>query len=119
MAEEKSGYPPTEKLYFKNAYLKEFTARVIGQEVRDGQRLVVLDRTAFYPESGGQPHDIGFLNGVKVNRVEEEDSVIFHYVQSELSGEEVHGQIDWERRFDHMQQHTGQHILSQAFYQVV
>lgn len=119
MAEEKNGYPPTEKLYFESAYLKEFTARVIGQEVRDGQRLVVLDRTAFYPESGGQPHDTGFLNGIKVNRVEEEDGVIFHYVESELSAEEVHGQINWERRFDHMQQHTGQHILSQAFYQVV
>ena len=67
MAEEKNGYPPTEKLYFESAYLKEFTARVIGQEVRDGQRLVVLDRTAFYPESGGQPLVTGFLNGFKVN----------------------------------------------------
>ncbi|HNS04634.1 MAG TPA: alanine--tRNA ligase-related protein [Candidatus Saccharicenans sp.] len=119
MTEDNSGYPPTEKLYFENAYLKEFTARVIGQEVRDGQRLAVLDRTAFYPESGGQPHDTGFINGIRVIRVEEENGVIFHYLEGELAANEVRGQIDWERRFDHMQQHTGQHILSQAFYQVV
>jgi len=119
MTEEKTGYPSTEKLYFENAYLKEFSARVIGREIRDGQRVVVLDRTAFYPESGGQPHDTGLLNGVKIIKVEEEDGIILHYLEGELAGDEVHGQLDWERRFDHMQQHTGQHILSEAFYQLV
>ncbi len=119
MTEIKVSYPATEKLYFENAYLKEFSARVIGREIRDGQRLVILDRTAFYPESGGQPHDLGILNGVKVIRVEEEDGVIFHFLDGELAGDEVKGQIDWPRRFDHLQQHTGQHILSEAFYQLV
>jgi alanyl-tRNA synthetase len=119
MTENKISYPPTEKLYFENAYLQEFSARVIGREIRDGQRLVILDRTAFYPESGGQPHDLGSLNGIKVIRVEEEDGVIVHFLEGELAGDEVQGQIDWPRRFDHMQQHTGQHILSEAFYQLV
>lgn len=119
MTEIKINYPATEKLYFENAYLKEFSARVIGREIREGQQLVILDRTAFYPESGGQPHDLGSLNGVKVIRVEEEDGVIFHFLDGELAKDEVQGQIDWPRRFDHMQQHTGQHILSEAFYQLV
>ena len=119
MTEIKINYPATEKLYFENAYLKEFSARVIGREIREGQQLVILDRTAFYPESGGQPHDLGILNGVKVIRVEEEDGVIFHFLDGELAKDEVQGQIDWPRRFDHMQQHTGQHILSEAFYQLV
>ncbi len=119
MTEIKINYPATEKLYFENAYLKEFSARVIGREIRDGQELVILDRTAFYPESGGQPHDLGILNGVKVIRVEEQDGVIFHFLDGELVKDEVQGQIDWPRRFDHMQQHTGQHILSEAFYQLV
>lgn len=86
MTEEKTGYPSTEKLYFENAYLKEFSARVIGREIRDGQRVVVLDRTAFYPESGGQPHDTGLLNGVKIIKVEEEDGIILHYLEGELAG---------------------------------
>ncbi len=119
MTEIKLNYPPTEKLYFENAYLKGFSARVIGREIRDGQQLVILDRTAFYPESGGQPHDVGTLNGVKILRVEEEDGVILHFLERELAGDEVQGQIDWPRRFDHMQQHSGQHILSEAFYQSV
>ncbi|MDD8019869.1 MAG: alanine--tRNA ligase-related protein [Acidobacteriota bacterium] len=119
MTEDKINYPPTDKLYFENSYLKEFRARAIGQEIRDGQSLIILDRTAFYPESGGQPYDLGSLNGVKVVRVEEEDGVVLHFLEGELAGEEVYGQIDWERRFDHMQQHSGQHILSQAFYQII
>lgn len=109
----------TEKLYFKDAYLREFTARVLARETREGFPVVVLDRTAFYPESGGQPHDLGWLNEVRVIRVEEENGLILHFLEKELSGEEVRGRIDWPRRFDHMQQHTGQHILSQAFYELV
>jgi len=109
----------TERLYFQDAYLQEFTARVLARETREGFPVVVLDRTAFYPESGGQPHDLGWLNDVRVIRVEEENGLILHFLEKELAGEEVRGRIDWPRRFDHMQQHTGQHILSQAFYELV
>ncbi len=119
MVELKSVYPPTEKLYFEDSYLKEFTARVIGREMVDGHPVVILDRTAFYPESGGQPHDLGWLNGVPVIRVEEEEDVVLHFLEEELISGEVKGLINWTRRFDHMQQHTGQHILSQSFYEIV
>lgn len=119
MLEVKSVYPSTEKLYFEDAYLKEFTARVIGRETLDGHPVVILDRTAFYPESGGQPHDLGWLNGVPVIRVEEDGEVILHFLEEELTSDEVRGLINWTRRFDHMQQHTGQHILSQSFYEIV
>ena len=119
MDEQKFTYQPTEKLYFQDAYLKEFTALVIGREVRDGYPVVILDRTAFYPESGGQPHDLGWLNEVRVIRVEEEEEVILHFLERNLLEDQVTGRIDWSRRFNHMQQHTGQHILSQAFYEVV
>ncbi|MCX8160134.1 MAG: alanine--tRNA ligase-related protein [Candidatus Saccharicenans sp.] len=110
----------TERLYFQDAYLQEFSARVTGRESREGNPVVVLDRTAFYPESGGQPHDLGWLDAVRVIRVEEENGLILHFLEKELSAvDQVRGRIDWPRRFDHMQQHTGQHILSQAFYEVV
>lgn len=79
-----------------------------------------MDRTCFYPTSGGQPHDRGTLNGVPVTNVlEREDKAIVHVLAAELDGDVVHGVIDWQRRFDHMQQHTGQHILSQAFIKVL
>jgi len=81
--------------------------------------VVILDRSAFYPESGGQPHDTGWLNEVRVIRVEEEKGLILHFLEKEITSEEVAGKIDWPRRFDHMQQHTGQHILSQAFYELL
>ncbi len=109
----------TERLYFEDAYLQEFSARVTGRESREGSPVVVLDRTAFYPESGGQPHDLGWLNDIRVVRVEEENGLILHFLEKELAEDEVRGRIDWPRRFDHMQQHTGQHILSQAFYEVL
>lgn len=109
----------TERLYFQDAYLQEFSARVLGRESRDDSPVVVLDRTAFYPESGGQPHDLGWLNEVRVIRVEEEADRVLHFLEKELAEDEVRGRIDWPRRFDHMQQHTGQHILSQAFYELV
>jgi len=110
---------PTVRLYFEDAYLQEFTARIIGREIRESLPVVILDRTAFYPESGGQPHDLGWLNEVRVIRVEEEDDLILHFLEKELGQDEVQGRIDWRRRFEHMQQHTGQHILSQAFYELV
>ena len=105
------------RLYYADAYLREFDARVIEQLTWDGKPAAVLERTAFYPTSGGQPHDTGTLNGVKVVDVveRESDGAVVHVLAGELQGDAVHGEIDRARRFDLMQQHTGQHILSQAF----
>ncbi|MBI3857127.1 MAG: alanyl-tRNA editing protein, partial [Planctomycetes bacterium] len=103
----------TERLYYLDPYLKEFTARV----VRKTDKGVVLDRTAFYPTGGGQPCDLGTLNGIEVTDVLEEGPDVVHAVASPLEGE-VRGVIDWDRRRDHMQQHHGQHLLSEAFVRV-
>ncbi|RLC64154.1 MAG: alanyl-tRNA editing protein [Chloroflexota bacterium] len=105
------------RLYYADAYLREFDARIIERLTWEGRPAVVLGRTAFYPTSGGQPHDTGTLDGVAVVDVveRESDGAIVHVLAGDLRGDLVHGEIDWARRFDHMQQHTGQHILSQAF----
>ncbi|MGA9226775.1 MAG: DHHA1 domain-containing protein [Mesobacillus sp.] len=106
-----------QKLYYQDAYLKNFTAELIKQGNDESGRLyAVLSQTAFYPTGGGQPFDTGTLNGVEVLDVEEVEGEIRHYLAGPLSEcAEVEGLIDWERRFDHMQQHSGQHILSAAF----
>jgi len=107
----------TERLYYQDSYLKEFKARLIKKVRIDDQPAVVLDRTVFYPTSGGQPYDIGVIQDVSVVEVVEEGKEIIHILKKELKREinsEVIGKIDWERRFDHMQQHLGQHILSGA-----
>ncbi len=109
----------TKHLYYEDSYLTKFTAAVLEQFNVGGKPAVVLDQTAFYPASGGQPCDTGLLGGARVESVEEDASGrIVHILDSPPSPGEVHGTIDWERRFDHMQQHTGQHILSQAFIRV-
>jgi alanyl-tRNA synthetase len=100
----------TDRLYYNDSYLIEFPARVVDKSP-DGLR-VYLDRTAFYPTSGGQPFDIGKLGGVDVIEVVDEDGRIAHQVAAPVVAVEVAGVIDWQRRFDHMQQHTGQHLLS-------
>jgi alanyl-tRNA synthetase len=105
--------PMTLRLYYTDAYLTEFSARVV--DIAEGGRRVYLDRTAFYPTSGGQPYDKGSLNDSAVIDVVDEDDRIVHQLASPLAGEEVRGQVDWVRRFDHMQQHTGQHVLSAVF----
>lgn len=103
----------TEKLYYADPFLKEFTATVLTCEPGKTGYLVTLDRTAFYPEGGGQPADHGTLNGAAVTDVHETDGVIVHTVEKAVEiGENVTGVIDWARRFDHMQQHSGEHILS-------
>ena len=103
----------TDRLYYSDSYLTQFNATVAAC---DGPGRVVLDRTAFYPDSGGQPHDEGTLGGLKVLDVIDEDERIVHVVDGELQpGEEVAGAVDWTRRFDHMQQHSGQHLLSAVF----
>ena len=101
----------TQKLYETDSYLKEFTAQVRSCEAVKNGWEIVLDRTAFYPEGGGQPCDLGVLGGARVLDVQERDGVIFHTVDAPLSGT-VSGTIDWERRFDLMQQHSGEHMIS-------
>lgn len=103
----------TEKLYYADPFLTEFDARVLACEaVKDGF-AVVLDRTAFYPEGGGQPYDTGVLGGAEVLDVHERAGVITHKCAAPLPvGAAVHGKIDRARRFDHMQQHSGEHICS-------
>ena len=103
----------TERLYYNDSYERAFEARVIGAE--DGGRKIYLDRTAFYPASGGQPGDYGTLNGIRVVEVVDEEERIAHVVESPLEAQRVRGAIEWERRFDHMQQHSGQHVLSAVF----
>lgn len=107
----------TERLDHTEATRTEFEARVERAEPHDRGQIVVLDRTAFYPTSGGQPHDTGRLDEVRViDVVDLEDGSVGHVIDGRLeAGRTVHGTIDWPRRFDHMQQHTGQHVLSAAF----
>ena len=105
---------PTERLYYHDSYVSSFEASVTGVE-SDGRR-VYLNRTAFYPTSGGQPHDLGTLDGVPVVDVIDEGERIALVLATPLPAvESVTGSIDWGRRYDHMQQHTGQHLLSAVF----
>lgn len=106
----------TERLYYHDSYLREFDAHVVDTTMHEGRPAVVLDRTAFYPTSGGQPFDVGTLSGVTVvDVVDAEDGRILHIVDRVPDGAAVKGAVDWRRRFDHMQQHTGQHVLSAAY----
>ena len=103
----------TEKLYYLDAYATKFTAKVLECIEDKKNWKVVLDRTLFYPEGGGQPADMGTLGGVKVLDVHEKDDIVTHTTDKPLEvGTEVEGFIDWERRFDLMQNHSGEHILS-------
>jgi alanyl-tRNA synthetase len=109
----------TERLYYTDSYLREFEASIVDRTSHDGRPAVVLDRTAFYPSSGGQPFDTGTLGAVKVLEViDRDDGGVLHVLDRDVDGPALHGSIDWERRFDHMQQHTGQHVLSAAFDRV-
>ena len=100
----------TERLYYQDCYLRYFRAQVV--ETADGGRRVYLDRTAFYPTSGGQPFDTGRLGGARVIEVIDEEDRVAHVLDAAIAAGEVAGEIDWQRRFDHMQQHSGQHLLS-------
>jgi len=103
----------TKKLYYEDPFLREFTAAVISCEEVKGGYLITLDRTAFYPEGGGQPYDTGVLGEANVLEVHDKGGVITHLCDKPLAaGESVDGRIDWTRRFDHMQQHSGEHICS-------
>ncbi|HEK9102064.1 alanyl-tRNA editing protein [Bacillus pfraonensis] len=106
-----------QKIYYTDAYQQSFTAQLIKQDYdNNGNLYVTLTETAFYPNGGGQPHDTGTLNDISVINVEEVNDEIRHFISSELHTKEVIGKINWQRRFDHMQQHTAQHILSAAFW---
>lgn len=103
----------TEKLYYIDPFIKDFPATVLSCEAGKNGFQVVLDCTAFYPEGGGQPADHGTLNDAKVTDVHEKGGVIFHTCDKPVeTGQMVTGRIDWARRFDHMQQHSGEHIIS-------
>jgi len=107
----------THRLYYTEPSRTEFDATIVAVDTVDGDTHVTLDQTAFYPTSGGQPHDTGTLGGAAViDVIDGEDGTIAHVVRGSASvGDVVHSAIDWARRFDHMQQHTGQHVLSAAF----
>jgi alanyl-tRNA synthetase len=108
----------TERLYYHDSFLREFDAQVISCE-KDGERWkIVLDRTAFYPTSGGQPYDTGKLGDVPVIEVADVEHKVVHYASAAIPVGPVHGVIDWPRRIEHMQQHTGQHLLSAAFIEL-
>src|SRR5215471_7248460 len=110
--------PETERLYYHDSHLIEFDARVLDITERvSGWTAVTLDRTAFYPTGGGQPSDTGSLDGARVVECVDEGETVLHVIQgvTPAIGTQVRGRVDWPRRMDHIQQHTGQHILSQAF----
>ena len=103
----------TKRLYYEDVYKKEFTAKVL--ECREAKKgfHIILDESAFYPEGGGQPSDTGYLNDVKVKEVHEKEGELLHYTDQPMEvGTEVQGRIDWARRFDLMQQHSGEHMVS-------
>lgn len=108
----------TERLYYKDSHLIEFEARVVDQSERvSGWTAITLDRTAFYPTGGGQPSDTGTIGTARVVEcIDDEENGVLHVIQGRAPeiGATVKGRVDWARRLDHMQQHTGQHILSQA-----
>lgn len=115
----------TERLYYADPYQTRFTARVVEKLTWENHPAVILDRTAFYPTSGGQPADRGTLGGTAVVDVVEREAddwnerAVVHLLSDPIPSDEVVGEVDWERRFDHMQQHTGQHVLSATFERVL
>src|SRR5918994_2545690 len=105
----------TLRLYYTDSYLRDFDASIV--ERADDGRRIYLDRTAFYPTSGGQPFDTGTLGGIAVVDVMDEGERVAHVLADPLAGIRVSGIVDWDRRFDHMQQHTGQHLLSAVLHE--
>ena len=117
----------TDRLYYHDSFLREFDATVISCTPEGPRWKVILNKTAFYPTSGGQPHDLGTLGDAQVVEVVDAPHAaagpndthhVVHYTTAEVPAGPVHGQIDWPRRLDHMQQHTAQHLLSAAFIEL-
>ncbi len=106
----------TKKLYYDNSKLRSFNATIVARAETERGPAVQLDRTAFYPTGGGQAHDTGTLNGIPVHDVwTADDGEVWHLLDRMPAEDAVEGELDWDRRFDHTQQHTGQHLLSAAF----
>jgi alanyl-tRNA synthetase len=114
----KRGRIMTKKVFENDPYIKECTAKVISTKIINGSTWVTLDQTIFYPEGGGQPSDLGFIDGKPVLDVQIIDSEIVHKIDGSIDKNRVKLAIDFERRFDHMQQHTGQHLLSAVWQQL-
>jgi alanyl-tRNA synthetase len=109
----------TERLYYNDSFLREFDAQVLACEPENARWRVRLDRTAFYPTSGGQPFDTGKLGAATVVEVlDAENDEVIHFTGQPVAAGATHAEIDWPRRFDHMQQHTAQHMLSAAFIEL-
>ena len=106
----------TQKLYYEDLYAKEFDAEVLSQTEHDGKYYAVLDQTLFYPSGGGQPCDLGTVGGIKVIDVHERGEEIIHVLEAPVEGVNVHGVIDWGRRFELMQQHLGEHLFAGTLY---
>lgn len=108
----------TEKLYYDDLYAREFDAEIISQSEHDGKYSIVLDKTLFYPSGGGQPYDLGTLNGVEVLEVSEHGEEITHITKLpvDTDGNKVHGVLDWDRRFELMQQHLGEHLFAGSLW---
>ena len=102
----------TEKLFYEDLYAREFDAEVINQFEHDGKFHVILNKTLFFPSGGGQPFDTGFIDDVEVLEVHEKGDEIIHVLKEELKNKTVHGVLNWERRFELMQQHLGEHIFA-------
>jgi len=109
----------TKRLYLENPCKVEFEAQVVEKVAWEQKPALILDQTCFYPESGGQPCDKGMINGIEVIKVLEDEARIIHLVAEDMSSDKVTGRVDWQTRFDHMQQHSGQHILSQSFHELL
>ena len=128
----RKGTDLTDRLYYHDSFLREFDATVISCTPEGPRWKVILDKTAFYPTSGGQPHDLGTLGDVQVVEVVDAPNIaagpeasnpgdphhVVHYTTAEVAAGPIHGRIDWSRRLDHMQQHTAQHLLSAAFIEL-
>ena len=110
----------THRLYYDQTYLRAFDAQVLEVRREEARALIRLDQSAFYPTSGGQPYDTGTLGGEAIRDVfVDEAGEVWHAVRPETplrAGDSVHGEIDWARRFDHMQQHGGEHLLAGMVY---
>jgi len=128
----RKGTDLTDRLYYHDSFLREFDAAVISCTPEGPRWKVILNKTAFYPTSGGQPHDLGTLGDVQVVEVVDAPNIaagpeasnpgdphhVVHYTTAEVAAGPIHGRIDWSRRLDHMQQHTAQHLLSAAFIEL-
>ena len=109
------------RLYYTDSYSTQFETTIVERLELDGRPAVVLEQSFFYPTSGGQPHDVGTLGDAQVLdvTVRKEDGAVIHLLDQAIEADTVSGSVDWTRRFDHMQHHCGQHILSRAFIDAV